>query len=85
MCLHHSLLGVGREIPRLENSLAAKTAASGYNSPASLRNAGEYFVAICPFIFSVAFFHFGKTIDRAASSTRNIPSLLVLWISLLYI
>ena len=36
-------------------------------------NAGEYFVAICPFTFSVAFFHFGKTIDRAASSTRNIP------------
>ena len=36
-------------------------------------NAGEYFVAICPFTFSVVFFHFGKTIDRAASSTRNIP------------
>lgn len=36
-------------------------------------NAGEYFVAICPFTFSVAFFYFGKTIDRAASSTRNIP------------
>ena len=36
-------------------------------------NAGEYFVAICPFTFSVAFYYFGKTIDRAASSTRNTP------------
>ena len=69
-----------------ESSLASKTADSGYYSPVSLlltlvsillRSAHSHFRLLS---FSLA-----KTIDRAASSTRNIPSLFVLWINLLYI